>query len=63
MKTLLCIIHSPSNNTSLIEQKVSEKLNSDNNWVSIKNNRLIKVSEKEIKIGCKIIIDILEKYE
>ena len=35
MKTLLCIIHSPSNNTSLIEQKVSEKLKSETSNLNI----------------------------
>ena len=35
MKTLLCIIHSPSNNTSLIEQKVSEQLKSETSNLNI----------------------------
>ena len=35
MKTLLCIIHSPSNNTSLIEQKVLEKLKSETSNLNI----------------------------
>ena len=35
MKTLLCIIHSPSNNTSLIKQKVSEKLKSETSNLNI----------------------------